>query len=253
MGVVLKMKIKVITPVISDIFNEEVRKEFNHYASTSTEVSVSNLEYGPSSIESEFDEALCILDFLEKAKQAEEEGYDGVISNCFGDPGVRPAREILDIPVVGAGESSMLFASLLADTFSVMCVLPNVLTINKNISKALGVSDNVASFRSVDIPVLKVNEKEKLTKVLFDEMVLAIEEDQAHALILGCTGMMGVAKNLQSILKDKGYDVPVIDPAYAATKMLENVISMGLKQSRLTYMAPPDKKYKLPYKTGFCE
>lgn len=241
------MKIKVITPVISDSLNEEVRREFKYYASDTTEVDACNLDYGPASIESEYDEALCIPDFLEKVKRAEEEGYDGIISNCFGDPGVRPAREIVNIPVVGAGESSMLFASLLAESFSVMCVLPNVLTINKNISKILGVSNNVASFRSVDIPVLEVNDKERLNEALFSEMIKAIEEDQAHALVLGCTGMMGVAQNLQQKLKDKGYDVPVIDPAFAATKMLESIISMGLKQSRLTYMTPPAKVRKMAY------
>lgn len=236
------MKIKVIMPVISDVFNEEIRKEIKYYASENTEVGVCNLDYGPESIESEYDEALCIPNFLEKAKEAEEEGYDGIISDCFGDPGVKPAREILDIPVVGPGESAMLVASSLAKSFSVVTVLPNVVPLIENISKTLGVNDNLASVRYVNIPVLKVHEKDRLKTELYNEMIKAIEQDKAHALILGCTGFMGVASDLQERLKQNGYDVPVIDPAFAATKMLETLIAMGVKQSRLTYMTPPTKQ-----------
>ncbi len=143
-------------PVISDIFNEEIRREIKSYVSENTEVGVCNLDYGPESIESEYDEALCIPNFLEKAKQAEEEGYQGVISDCFGDPGVKPAREILNIPVVGPCESSMLVASSLAKSFSIVTVLPNVVPMIENISKTLGVDRNVASIRYVNIPVLEV-------------------------------------------------------------------------------------------------
>ncbi|WP_134698678.1 aspartate/glutamate racemase family protein [Ammoniphilus sp. YIM 78166] len=238
------MKIRVIMPIISDIFNEEIQQEISHYAAESTTVGVCSLDYGPASVESEYDEALCIPNFLEKAIEAEKDGYDGVISFCFGDPGVKPAREVLNIPVVGAAEASMLFASLLAKSFSVVTVLPNVVPMIENISRLLGVEDNLASVRYVNIPVLEVHEKERLKSALLEEMIKAIENDKAHALVLGCTGMMGVAADLQQNLRERGYDVPVIDPGFAATKMLESVISMGIKQSRLTYMSPPSKLRK---------
>ncbi|MFB5195323.1 aspartate/glutamate racemase family protein [Neobacillus sp. KR4-4] len=236
------MKIKVIMPITSDIFNEEILEEVKYYASETTEVGVTSLDYGPASVESEYDEALCVPNFLEKAKEAEEDGYDGVISDCFGDPGVKPAREILDIPVVGACESSMLFASSLAKSFSVVTVLPNVVPMIENISKTLGVNGNLASVRYVNIPVLEVHDKDRLKRELYEEMIKAIEQDGAHALVLGCTGFMGVAAELQKRLKQNGYDVPVIDPVFAATRLLESLITMGVKQSRLTYMTPPSKQ-----------
>lgn len=235
------MKIKVVSPITSDLFNEEIKESVKFYASEMTQVNVTSLEYGAASIESEYDEAISIPNFLEKAKEAEEEGYNGVINYCFGDPGLKAAREILDIPVVGPGESSMLFASLLAKSFSIVTVLPNVVPLMENNSKLLGVHDNLASVRYVNIPVLELHDKEKLKIELYEEMIKSIEQDKAHALILGCTGFMGVAADLQNLLKQNGYDVPVIDPAFAATKMLENLISMNIKQSRLSYMTPPSK------------
>lgn len=236
------MKIKVITPVITDIYNKETSEQIKQYASECTEVGVCNLDYGPESIESEYDVALCIPNLLEKAKEAEEEGYDGIIVDCFADPGVKAAREILNIPVVGPCESSMLIASSLAKSFSVVTVLPNVVSVIDNISKTLGVQPNVASIRFVHIPVLELDDKDRLKKALLEEMIKAIEHDDAHGLVLGCTGFMGLASELQEQLKQGGYDVPVIDPGFAATKMLETMIAMDVKQSRLTYMTPPSKR-----------
>lgn len=236
------MDIKVILPVISDIFNEEAKREVQSYASPTTNVSVVNLDYGPESIESEYDEALCLPDFLEKAKEAEEEGFQGIISDCLADPGVKAAREILNIPVVGPGESAMQIASSLGRSYSIVTVLPNVVSMLENLSKVSGTYDKLASIRYVNIPVLELHDKERLVSGLFDEMKKAIEEDNAHVLILGCTGFMGVAEQLHDMLKNEGYDVPVIDPIFAATQMLETLINMKIKQSRLTYMTPPSKK-----------
>jgi Asp/Glu/hydantoin racemase len=44
------------------------------------------------------------------------------------------------------------------------------------------------------------------------------------------------------IFNEEIKDVPVIDPVFAATRMLESFIAMRVKQSRLTYMTPPSKE-----------
>lgn len=238
------MKIRVLLPTIMDIFNEEVKREFTDYVDETTEVQVCHLDYGPASVEGEYDEALAIPNLLEKAIDAQNDGCDGVISLCFADPGVKAAREVLNIPVVGAGESSMLFASLLAKSYSVVTVLPNVISMIENVSKTVGVQGKLASVRYVDIPVLELVDKEKMLNALFEEMVKAIEIDKAHALVLGCTGMMGVASTLQEKLREHGYEVPVIDPSFAAAKIVGSLISMNVKQSRLTYMPPTQKLRK---------
>jgi allantoin racemase len=139
----------------------------------------------------------------------------------------------------------MLFACSLGQRFSVVTVLDNVIPMIENIAKVLGVSEKLASVRSVDIPVLELHDRDKLKSVLYKEMLMAIRGDKAHVLILGCTGMMGVANDLHEMLKEDGYDVPVIDPAAASIKFLEALIGLGVKQSRLTYMKPPEKERRL--------
>jgi allantoin racemase len=229
------MKIRIIVPVANCRFDEEVETEVSAYASPGTELDVISLDEGPQSIESECEEALVIPDFLRKAKETEAAGYDAVICDCFGDPGVHAARELVSIPVVGPGESSVLIAAALGQHFSVVTVLPSVFTMIENLARRAGVSGKLASVRSVDIPVLELHDKNKMSLALFEQMVRAIRDDHAHVLILGCTGMMGVAGQLQKRLSAAGFDIPVIDPIGAALKYAEAMVALGIRQSRLSY------------------
>ncbi len=84
--------------------------------------------------------------------------------------------------------------------------------------------------------------RERLPTLLIEQGVKAIEEDGAHILILGCTGMMGLAQEVEKGLKERGYEVPVIDPVKAAVKMAEALVDMGLSHSKMTYPYPPEKE-----------
>ena len=59
------MKIRVLLPIVVDIFNEEVKQEFRNYFPETTEIEVCHLDYGPASVEGEYDEALCVPNMLE--------------------------------------------------------------------------------------------------------------------------------------------------------------------------------------------
>jgi allantoin racemase len=232
------MNIRVVAPVAHARFNQETAEEFGRWASTGTEVSVVNLDEGPQSIESECEDALVVPDFLRKAKEAESAGCDAVICDCFGDPGVRAARELVEIPVIGPGEAAMLLAASLGHKFSVVTVLCQVFPLINAVAWRSGVDRKLASIRSVDIPVLELHDKARMIAALHKEMERAIHEDHAEVLVLGCTGMMGVAKQLQQTLKDGGLDVPVVDPVAAAMKLAETTVSLGVRQSRLAYHKP---------------
>jgi len=165
------LKVKIINPTTTGLTDSETKREFAGYAFPGTEISVTHLDYGPASIECELDEAICVPDFLKKAKQAEAEGYDVIISDCFGDPAVKPAREVLSVPVVGAAEASMHFAASLGHRFSVVTVLPNVVPMIESLAAQYGVEKKLASVRNVNIPVLDLRDKEKLVNALHREML----------------------------------------------------------------------------------
>jgi len=232
------MKVRVVVPVAHARFNDEAREEFVRWSAPGTEVSVVNLDEGPQSIESECEDALVVPDFLRKAKDAESEGCDAIICDCFGDPGVRAARELVDVPVIGPGEAAMLLAAALGYKFSVITVLRQVFPLIEAVAWRTGVESKLASIRAVDIPVLELCDKGRMIAALHAEMRRALEDDSAQVVVLGCTGMMGVAAELQARLKTDAFQVPVVDPVAAAMKLAETLAGLGIRQSRLAYHKP---------------
>lgn len=63
---------------------------------------------------------------LENVVRAEKEGFDAVLIGVLQDPGLREARSIVDIPVLGYGEVSMLTAYMLGERFSFLCINPQM-------------------------------------------------------------------------------------------------------------------------------
>jgi allantoin racemase len=236
------VKIKVIAPITTKSFEEETQREALQFVSPGTDVNTECIEFGTASIESAYDEALCVPGILKVCEKSQEDGYDGVFISCMGDPGVTAARERLDIPVVGPARASMLIASDLSHKFSVVTVLENVIVMLEEIAAGAGLKDKLASVRSVDIPVLALDDRKKLVSALVSESLKAIEEDGAHSIIFGCTGMIGVSEDVERGLLNKGYKVPVVYPVPVAIKYLELLIGLKLTQSKKTYIPPPDKQ-----------
>jgi len=234
------MKILNIIPVPGLPIASEVAAFMETVVNKGNELVTVLSAYGPASIEGEYDEALAAPAILDQCKNAGDAA--GVFVNCFGDPGVRAARELLDIPVVGGFEPAVLLAMGLSDKISIVTVLKNVIPmIRGNIAKA-GFAERIASVRVVNIPVLELSDFDKLVDSIYAESKLAIESDGAEAIVLGCTGMAGAAEQIRQKLLQDGYDVPVIDPTLAAVKLLEVYGQLKLKPSKLTYMPIREKE-----------
>jgi allantoin racemase len=238
------MKIRVIAPILGDVFNEEILRETAQFKAPDTEIDVVNLARGPASIESSYDELLAAYHLVELVKTAEEEGIDGVFVDCFGDPGVDAARELVRIPVVGGFQPAALTASLIAGTWSVVTVLKSVVPLIDKLGRKLGLSGNIASIRDIDLPVLELSDKGVLEKRLLQTSEEAVQLDGAEAIVLGCTGMLGLAQNLERRLSERGIPAPVVDPTASAIGYLELLVRSGISQSPITYQPPPEKDRK---------
>ena len=111
----------------------------------------------------------------------------------------------------------------------------------ETIAEQCGVRHKLVSIRMVDMPVLEVlHQGARLEAALLTQSRLAIDTDHADAIVLGCTGMFGMAERLAVAL---GGDIPVIDPILAAFKMAEFLGGLrrqfGWTPSRAWSCAPP--------------
>jgi len=231
----------VINPIITKEFEEGTCREVASYKTAEVDIKVKTIEKGPASIECRYDESWAVPGVLEAIKNLEKNASAFVV-NCFGDPGVESAREITRVPVVGAGSSSMLLASLLSHRFSVVTVLKRLEPLIEEVAWRYGVISKLASVRAAEIPVLELEkDQNRLIQCIIQESVAAIQNDGAHAIVLGCTGMAGLATAVRNNLLKYGYDVPVIDPLYASVQQARVLATMGISHSAITYPLPPEK------------
>ena len=168
------VKILNLLPVTGDVLTPEMFKYMCKYLEPDTEVQTYQITSGPPSIECEYDEALAAADVLRLAKKGEEDGFQAIFINCFGDPAVKAAREYVNIPVFGGFEPATHFALGLADNISIVTVMPHVVSLMEgNVSKAR-LNDRIVSIRNVNIPVEELQDHEKLCKALVEQSLLAI-------------------------------------------------------------------------------
>jgi allantoin racemase len=235
-------RIRVITPVTGEALgNAEFARSLGDAA---TEVDLVQIERGPASIECEFEHAIAVPDTLRLIVQAEREGVDAVVVDCMADPGVRPARELVRILVVGPGETSMHLACLLGHRFSIVTTEARAVPEFENQANVAGLTERLASVRWVDIPVLELaSDPEALLAALIDASVAAIEADGAHVIVFGCTGMLGFAEGVRDGLVGRGYPgVPVLDPVPVAVRTAQALLACGLTHSARTWPPAPAKR-----------
>ncbi|MCP4117598.1 MAG: racemase [Desulfobacteraceae bacterium] len=234
------MKIKIIVPVATDDFNQGIKEEVERVKAPDCTINIENLNSGPLSIESRYDAFLAGPDIVRIALEAENQGFDGIFIDCFGDPQVSVVREIVNIPVIGGFGAALMTANMIARKYSIISVLDRVVAMNMSLAREYGIAGNIASMPVIDMPVKDLKDKETLTKRLVEVSLTAIEQQDAQAIILGCTGMMDVAKRVEKILAEEGKPAPVIDPATTAIGFLQSLIRNNLSQSRLTYYKHED-------------
>ena len=211
------MKILVIVPILPRNGEGKLRpsKRAKKYVKPDTQVDAINIEFGPASIESVYDDTMAAPFVVRKAEWAEKNGYDAVVVSCMMDPGVRAAKEAVDIPVVGPREACMGIASVLGA--NPKTILPR------------------------GIPVLQMHDDlDKTYQALKKDAEKKIKEG-AQVLVMGCTALSGIAERLNEEL-----DVPVLENEGTALKVAEMLVDLGVTNSRLTYPKPPEKKRILP-------
>jgi allantoin racemase len=103
------------------------KRSFGPAMSSDTELTFRFPRRGLSNLEAQpygYLHTLADSEMLYMIMQAEREGYDGAIIACYHDPSLLAARQAVNIPVVGFGESSMLLALTMGRRFGLFCPSP---------------------------------------------------------------------------------------------------------------------------------
>ena len=140
-------------------------------------------------------------------------GVDAIIMAAFGDPGLRGARELFDLPVVGMAEAAMMSACMLGERFSIVTFSPVMRRWYLDCVADSGLMGRCTGVRTPDGHPLDVaGVRERLRDNLAALARQAVERDGADVVILGGAPLAGLAPEIAP-------EVPciVIDPISAAT------------------------------------
>lgn len=175
--------------------------------------------------------------------RAEAEGYDVAVLGCMLQGGLKEARSLVDIPVIGAFESAIWLANFLGRKFSILVTDKSVKHIAEELVKQYGLSERVVSIRCLEGGSFKMmmNEPENYIQAVSTAVKKISEEDEAEAVIPFCTitGALLTSRNLLN-----SFDVPIAEPVCASLKAAEAISTLnkrlGLKVCRKSvYMKPP--------------
>jgi Asp/Glu/hydantoin racemase len=120
-----------------------MRAHFARIAAPGTEVVMHGMhprtyqtEYPGNDIQFAYFQALHSQQFVLGAIAAEEQGFDAFALTTLPEPSLQEIRSLVDIPVVGYGESAMLAATMLGHRIGVLLFIEGMLaTVERNVDR----------------------------------------------------------------------------------------------------------------------
>ena len=232
-------RIAVINPNTTASMTATIAHAARLVAAPTTEIVPITSTMGPVSIEGYYDEAFALPGLLREIGKAERDGAQAAVIACFDDTGLDAARAMARMPVIGICEAALVTASFIAKRFTVVTTMERSRVPIEELSQRYGMAGR-ARIRAANIAVLSLEDPNWGARDrLRSEIVRAIAEDNAEAIVLGCAGMADLAHTLS-----REFGLPVIDGVGAAVKQAEALVGLGLETSkRGAYAAPVAKRY----------
>lgn len=139
----------------------------------------------------------------------ENSGVKCVVISCADDPGVKEAREVVKIPVIGAGTAAASVSLIYGNRIGVLGITEHVPT---PIAETLG--NKLIGYRRPNGVTNTLDIAKKKEGVI--KAAKELEKLDVNAIVLGCTGYSTV--KIIETLKDV-VSVPVVDPVIASGLM----------------------------------
>lgn len=229
------MRILVVNPNTTAAMTESIGETARRCASPGTEIVPLTARYGASGIDSNFESlisAVAVMDLVSGYRDT----FDAVVLAGFGEHGREGVQEIIGAPVFDIAECSAHVAQLIGRSYSVVTTLRRSIAAIEDRLTVAGLFARCASVRAVGLSTLDIERHpDDAARQVFEQARLAVHEDRAEVLCLGCAGMTGLD---ELIAADLG--VPVVDGVAAAVRLAEAVVGMGLRTSKVNTYAYPE-------------
>ena len=222
------MRILIINPNSDPTMTEAIRKSAADYAGDRFDVVCEPTPGAPKFIETYQDNIAAAPGMLRLVKEYERE-VDAIVVACHGDPNIDAIKESTTKPVVGIGEASMKIASMLGHSFSVVTTAKRSIPPKEVQARKYHLQDLLVSVRAPEADASDCEDE----RLFLDLARLAVEQDLAEVIVLGCAGLTGMDKLIQSEL-----GVPALDGVVCALIVAEGLVRYGASTSKVLGFNP---------------
>ena len=232
------MRILVVNVNTTESITDTIAQQARAVASPGTEIVGLTPYFGAESVEGNFESYLAAIAVMDRV-MAYDQPFDAVIQAGYGEHGREGLQELLNVPVVDITEAAASTAMFLGHAYSVVTTLDRTVPLIEDRLKLAGLYQRCASVRASGMAVLELEEDPLgAMEAIVHQAELAIRDDKAEVICLGCGGMAGLDEQIR-----QRTGVPVVDGVTAAVMVAESLVRLGLSTSKVrTYATPRPKK-----------
>ncbi|WP_339482106.1 aspartate/glutamate racemase family protein [Pseudomonas sivasensis] len=240
------MRILVVNVNTTESITETIAQQARAVASPGTEIVGLTPYFGAESVEGNFESYLAAIAVMDRV-MAYDQPFDAVIQAGYGEHGREGLQELLNVPVVDITEAAASTAMFLGHAYSVVTTLDRTVPLIEARLKLAGLYQRCASVRASGMAVLELEEDPLAAmEAIVRQAELAIREDKAEVICLGCGGMAGLDEQIR-----QRTGVPVVDGVTAAVTIAESLVRLGLSTSKIRTYATPRPKKVIGWPTRF--
>ena len=231
------MRILVVNVNTTESITQTIAEQARSVASPGTEIVGLTPYFGAESVEGNFESYLAAIAVMDRV-MAYDQPFDAVIQAGYGEHGREGLQELLNVPVVDITEAAATTAMFLGHAYSVVTTLDRTVPLIEDRLKLAGLYQRCASVRASGMAVLELEEHPLAAmEAIVRQAELAIREDKAEVICLGCGGMAGLDERIR-----QRTGVPVVDGVTAAVTIAESLVRLGLSTSKVRTYATPRPK-----------
>ena len=220
--------IRILIPIVHKEGDPQVYAGLlrKHCPDLAVEISCAYITHGPTSIESEAQERQAVPGLIALAEQAQQEGVDGLIVDCMGDPGVEELRMHVSIPVMGPERTCLHWASMQTDRIAIIASSAALVPLFWNDITRLGFKKEHFTVCCINVAVLDIaSKRDAVLDALFTEIMRVVDEEGVEQVVLGCTAFTELAHDLAQRLKAAGCRAGLIIPVPCTLKLMANLFT----------------------------
>jgi allantoin racemase len=221
------MRLLLVNPNTTQSVTDTIAAAARAAAAPGTEIVAATARFGARVIGTRTEMAIAehaALDLLARTA----EGCDAAIIGASIDSGLRAAREMLAIPVLGLTESALHIACLTGGRFGTVTLSRRSAYPLREMVEGYGLAGRCGGMRAVDAdPLDLLNAPERVADLIVAEAAGLIERDMVDCVVLIGAVMAGMPARVQPRLP-----VPVIEGVSCAVALAESLVRLRLPKPR---------------------